>query len=77
MNEELIKTLMDERDELYPNGCPMQPRGWGKTNLYFMHLLKFSVYEMYCNIYKNSKNVVSLEKAHEDINKFIAEFIDN
>lgn len=71
MNKELIKQLKEERVKLYPNGCPTQPRGSGKTYLYLSHFLRYNAYDLYCQIYECCNYKITLESAHKDINEFI------
>lgn len=71
MNDELIKILMDERDKLYPNGCLIQPRGCGKTNLYLSHFLRWKSYDVCCEFYKTCEVEIPISQAHEDINDFV------
>lgn len=71
MNEELIKTLKEERRKLYPNGCHIQPRGCAKTYLYLSHFLRYTAYDFVCDIYKHMTTEVTLETAHKDINDYV------
>lgn len=71
MNEELIKTLKEERSRLYLNGCPIQPRGCAKTYLYLSHFLRYTAYDFVCDIYKYMTTEVTLETAHKDINDYV------
>lgn len=73
MNKELIKTLYTERKRLYPNGCPITPRGCGKTFLYMSHFLIYTAYDFVCDIYKHMDREVSLEEAHNDMKNYINE----
>lgn len=73
MNKELIKTLYAERKRLYPNGCPVAPRGCGKTLLYMSHFLTYTAYDYVCGIYKHMDREVSLEEAHNNIKDYINE----
>lgn len=72
MNEKLIKTLKEEREKIYPNGCPICPRGSSKTYLYLSHFLRYTAYDLVCDLYKTMTEEVNLETAHEDINYFVA-----
>lgn len=71
MNEELIKTLYAERKRLYPNGCPIAPRGCGKTFLYMSHFLMYTAYDFMCDIYKCMGRKVTLEEAHNDMEYYV------
>ena len=71
MNDELVRQLKDECSNLYPNGCPVQPRGCGKTYLYLSHFLRWYAYKLYCQLYECCNYEVTLESAHKDINDFI------
>lgn len=73
MNKELIKALYAERKRLYPNGCPIAPRGCGKTMLYTLHTLIYMAYDYVCATYKYMDRKVSLEESHNDIRKYINE----
>lgn len=72
MNQKLIQELKDECDKLYPNGCPIQPRGSAKTYLYLSHFLRWSAYQLYCQVYENCNGEISIESAHKDIDMFVA-----
>lgn len=72
MNREIIKQLKEECSKLYPNGCPVQPRGFGKTYLYLSHFLRWYAYQLYCQVYEYCNYEVTLEMAHKDIEEFIA-----
>lgn len=71
MNKKLIKTLKKERKKLYPYGCPIQPRGYGKTYLYLSHFLRYIAYDLVCEGYKQITEEITLEEAHKDINDFV------
>lgn len=73
MNKELIKTLYAERKRLYPNGCPVAPRGCGKIFVYLSHYLTYIAYDFVCDIYKHLDEDVSLEEAHDDMKNYINE----
>jgi hypothetical protein len=72
MNKELIQQLKEECNKLYPSGCPLQPRGSAKTYLYLSHFLRYYAYQLYYQIYECCNYEVTLESAHDDINKFVA-----
>lgn len=71
MNKELIQQLKDECNKLYPNGCPIQPRGCAKTYLYLSHFLRYYAYQLYCQLYEYCNYEVTLESAHKDIDEFV------
>lgn len=71
MNKELIKKLYAERKRLYPNGCPVPPRGCGKTFVYLSHYLTYIAYDFVCDIYKHLAENVSWEEAHNDMKHYI------
>lgn len=75
MNEELIKTLYEERNKLYPYGCPIRPRGCGKTLTYMYYFLAYISYDVVCNKYrcKCINRKISLEEAHRDMRDYIKE----
>ena len=75
MNDELIKQLQEERSYLFPNGCPIQPRGCGKTYLYLYLFLKYSAYDIVCERYWDTDVKIDLETAHHDMNTFIADLV--
>lgn len=71
MNEELIKTLKEERSKLYPNGCPIQPRGCAKTYLYLSHFLRYTAYDYVCSVYEHVNTQMTIEEARKDMNDYI------
>ena len=71
MNENLIKQLNDERQKIYPNGCPVQPRGSAKTYLYLSHFLRYMAYDYVCAIYKHCNREFTLEDAHKDMQDYV------
>lgn len=71
MNEELIKQLMNERDEMFPYGCPIQPRGCSKTYTYLALFLRWNAYNFMCQIYKHVNGEITLEDAHKDIDDYV------
>jgi hypothetical protein len=71
MNDKLIQQLKDECNKLYPNGCPVQPRGSSKTYLYLRHFLRWNAYQLYCQIYEHCNFVITIESAHKDIDEFV------
>lgn len=71
MNDELIKQLYEERKKIYPYGCPIQPRGNGKTFLYLSHFLRYTAYDLICGIYKHINREMTLEQAHKDIDDYV------
>ena len=71
LNKQLIKQLKEERENLYPNGCPIQPRGCRKTFLYLFHFLIYSAYDCVCSIYENMDTEINLETAHKDIENYV------
>lgn len=71
MNEELIKQLMEERSKLYPYGCPIQPRGCGKTYLYLSYFLRWCAYDLYCQILEHLNYEVNIDSAHKWIDDYV------
>lgn len=71
MNEELIKTLKEERSKLYPHGCPVQPRGCAKTYLYLSHFLRYTAYDYVCSVYEHINTQMTIEEARKDMNDYI------
>lgn len=71
-NKKLIKALKEERRKIYPYGCPIQPRGFGKTYLHLGHFLRYKAYDVVIDTYKKMDREISLEEAHEDMNYFIS-----
>lgn len=71
MNEDLIKQLMNERDEMFPYGCPIQPRGSSKTYTYLALFLRWNAYNFMCQIYKHLNGEITLEEAHKDIDNYV------
>lgn len=72
MNEKLINTLKEERNKLYPDKLVVMPRGFGKTYMMFNRMLRYAAYEHVCSIYKQLDYEVTLEKAHKDMDEFVA-----
>lgn len=75
MNEILITQLMEERHRIFPNGCPMQPRGCAKTYTYLALFLRWNAYDFMCQIYKHVKVNITLEEAHRDIDNYVVRFM--
>lgn len=71
MNDELIKRLKEECNELYPKGCPAQPRGCAKTYLYLSHFLRWYAYGLYCEMLKYLNYEDNIDSAHKWINEFV------
>lgn len=71
MNERLINQLMVERDKLFPNGCPVQPRGCSKTYMYLALFLRWNAYDFMSQIYKHVNGEITLEEAHKDIDNYV------
>lgn len=71
VNDELVKTLIEERNKLYPNGCPIPSRGCGKTYLYLSHFLRYYAYNLVCKIYKDMSVKMTLEEAYKNIDNFV------
>jgi hypothetical protein len=71
MNQELINTLKEECNKLYPRGCPIQPRGNSKTYLHLSHFLRWYAYQLYCQVYEHCNYEITLEMAHQDIEDFV------
>lgn len=71
MNEKLIEQLINERDNLFPNGCPIQSRGCSKTFMYLALFLRWNAYEIMCQVYKNVNREITLEEAHRDIDSYV------
>ncbi len=73
MNEELIKQLKEERSRLYPYGLPVHPRGCSKTYLYLSHFLRWSAYDLCCQMLQHTALPMNMDYAHKWINEFVAE----
>jgi len=71
MNDYLIRQLKEERDQLYPNGFPIQPRGCSKTYLYLSHWLRWNAYELYCQMLECLNYEDDIDSAHKWINDFV------
>ena len=71
MNETLIKTLKEERNILYPGKLMVIPRGFGKTYMMLIRMLRYAAYEHVCSIYKQLDYEVTLEQAHKDMDEFV------
>lgn len=75
MNEKSIKSLMHERDKLFPQGCPIQPRGYSKTYTYLVLFLRWNAYDLMCQVYKHVNREITLEEAHRDIDNYVVGLI--
>lgn len=71
-----VETLRQEQKLLYPHGYPIQPRGCGKTLLYFSHFLRWNAYETFIPIYANDGHGYSLEQAHRDIDEYVRQIME-
>ncbi|WP_143322637.1 hypothetical protein [Clostridium sp. HBUAS56010] len=71
MNDKLIKRLKEERDQLYPNGFPIQGRGCSKTYTYLRHQLRWNAYELYCQMLEYLNYEDDMDSAHKWINDFV------
>lgn len=76
MNRKLIKTLKEERRKLYPHGLPIRSRGCCKTYVRIWHFLRYIAFDVVINEYKKTDREVSLEDAHDDMNYFISEMMN-
>lgn len=71
LNDDLIRQLKEERDAMYPNGCPTHGRGFGKTYLHMANFLRWYAYGLYMDIYKLANVKVDIETARKEIDKFV------